>query len=209
MHLSDCKAVFFDFDGVIKESVNVKSVAFYNLFLSFDDVVAARVKKHHEDNGGMSRYEKLPLYLQWAGQPADDLTVEKYASKFSQMVTQSVIDSPWVNGVLDYLQNHYCQKFFLVSATPQNEIVLILQSLKIDDRFEKVVGSPTTKDVAIRDIIDQFKLKSADCIMIGDAVNDYDAAKSNEIRFVLRKTPLNRLLQRKLQCDMILDFSHG
>ena len=209
MFITKYKAIFFDFDGVIKDSVEVKSDAFYDLFLLFSKELADKVKKHHEDNGGMSRYEKLPLYLSWAGQPTDKKTIDEYAVEFSQKVTQRVIDSPWVCGFLDYLQNNHDQYFYLVSATPQKEIEMILKALHIDRQFDVIVGSPIEKDVAVSNIMDQYRLEAADCVMIGDAVSDYKAAKNNNISFVLRRTPLNRQLQIKLQCEMIQDFCHG
>jgi len=208
MFIANFKSLFFDFDGVIKDSVEVKSEAFYDLFLPFGKEVALIVRKHHEDNGGMSRYEKLPLYLEWAGRSMDQKTIEEYASKFSEKVTQRVIDSPWVCGVQDYIQNNHGQQFYLVSATPQKEIEIILKALKINSRFEDVVGSPTAKDVAIKRIMDKYQLEASDCAMVGDAISDYKAAKSNDISFVLRKTYLNRNLHSQLECEMIQDFCH-
>jgi len=209
MFIAQYKAIFFDFDGVIKDSVEVKSDAFYELFLPFSKELADKVKKHHEDNGGMSRYEKLFIYLGWADQSTEKKTIEEYASEFSQKVTQRVIDSPWVCGVLDYLKNNHEQIFYLVSATPQKEIEMILKALHIDKHFDVIVGSPTAKDVAVSYILDQYRLGAADCVMIGDAISDYNAAKKNNISFVLRRTPLNKQLQIQLQCEMIENFCHG
>ena len=209
MFITKYKAIFFDFDGVIKDSVEVKSDAFYDLFLPFSKELAEKVRRHHEDNGGMSRYDKLPLYLGWASQPKDEITIEAYATQFSQKVTQRVIDSPWVCGALDYLKNQRNQQFYLVSATPQKEIEIILKALHIDSQFDVIIGSPTEKSVAVGNIMDQYQLEVADCVMIGDAISDYKAAKNNNISFVLRKTPLNEQLQTQLQCEKIQDFCHG
>ena len=72
-YLKSAKTIFWDFDGVIKDSVVVKSDAFEQLFLPFGDEVAISVREHHEANGGMNRFEKLPIYLKWAG---EEVTVE-------------------------------------------------------------------------------------------------------------------------------------
>ena len=56
------KAIFWDFDGVIAESVNVKTEAFYNLYLPYGIEIAEKVRRHHLDNGGMSRFEKFRYY---------------------------------------------------------------------------------------------------------------------------------------------------
>lgn len=55
------KAIFWDFDGVIAESVNVKTEAFYNLYLPYGIEIAEKVRRHHLDNGGMSRFENSAI----------------------------------------------------------------------------------------------------------------------------------------------------
>ena len=75
--------VFWDFDGVIKESVAVKSDAFVRLFLPFGSEVADRVRQHHEAHGGMSRFDKMPIYLRWAGEPATAEQIQQYCGRFA------------------------------------------------------------------------------------------------------------------------------
>ena len=65
LEIKGFKVVFWDFDGVIKDSVGVKSDAFESIFLPFGRDVAAKVREHHEKNGGVSRHKKIPLYLAW------------------------------------------------------------------------------------------------------------------------------------------------
>ena len=45
--------IFWDFDGVIKDSMTVKSDAFEQLFLPFGENIAKKVRTHHEANGGI------------------------------------------------------------------------------------------------------------------------------------------------------------
>ena len=56
------KGIIFDFDGVIAESVQVKTDAFMELYVLYGQDVVQKVTKHHEANGGMSRYEKIKYY---------------------------------------------------------------------------------------------------------------------------------------------------
>jgi len=199
--------VFWDFDGVIKESVEVKSDAFEQLFTPFGKDVAKKVRNHHEEHGGISRFDKLPIYLEWAEQPLSEQLITKYAENFSQLVKQRVVDSPWVAGVLDYLQNNYKkQQFFLITATPQREIDDILSQLDILKYFKQVVGSPTSKIKAIKILLKRYNIDLQKAIMVGDSISDYDAAKGNHVTFVLRRTNLNEELQQKLNCKMVKNF---
>jgi len=206
-YIKTARFIFFDFDGVIKDSVKIKSYAFEKLFLPFGKDIANKVKIHHEDNVGMSRYDKLPIYLKLANQEPNADLIDEYAEKFSSIVKQEVIDSKWVDGILSYLENNKKkQKFFIVTATPQKEIEDILLQLNIIKYFQEIIGSPSTKINGLKGLIDKYRVTSKHAIMIGDSYNDYDAAIKNQIIFVLRKTKFNKRLQSSLTCVKINDF---
>ena len=199
--------LFWDFDGVIKDSVEVKSNAFEQLFELFGSDVAKKVRSHHEANGGMSRFDKLPIYLEWSGQPPSQALIDEYSERFSRLVKQNVIESEWVPGVIDFIQ-HNSKKltFFLVTATPQTEIEEILDVLQIQQHFRKVIGAPTSKGDAICMLLSEYSITPDQAVMIGDSSSDYEAASANNVPFVLRRTNLNQTLQEKLTCPMINDF---
>jgi phosphoglycolate phosphatase-like HAD superfamily hydrolase len=206
-YLESAKTVFWDFDGVIKDSVEIKSDAFEELFLPYGKDVAKKVREHHERNGGVSRFDKLPIYIEWAGQKPTQKVVNEYAENFSTLVKQKVIDSEWIPGVLNYLNSNYNrQNFFLITATPQQEIEDILRILKINHFFKKIVGSPTKKHKAIEFIMKKYSFLFKDSLVVGDSGSDYNAANVNNIQFVLRQTALNKNLQSKLDCLMINNF---
>lgn len=199
--------IFIDFDGVIKESVKVKSNIFKIIFLPFGKKITHFIKNHHEQNGGMSRYDKIPIYLSIAGEYPSKKKIKKYADMFSNLAIRKVINSKWVPGVKFFLKEQYNKSnLFLVSATPQSEIEEILYCLKINHFFQEIIGSPTKKKDAIAKIIHDKKLTKKTSLMIGDSFTDYEAAKANNIKFILRKTKFNIELQQKLYCHMIEDF---
>ena len=137
--LKTAELIFFDFDGVIKESLTIKSNAFEELFLPFGEDIAARVKIHHNENSGVSRLKKIPLYLSWVEPNPTDCLINKFCAQFSQIVMRAVIDSPWVPGAQKFLLDYYKVKYFvLVTATPQHEIESILSLLNIDKCFRHI-----------------------------------------------------------------------
>jgi phosphoglycolate phosphatase-like HAD superfamily hydrolase len=201
--------VFWDFDGVVKESVSVKTAAYERLFEPFGVNIAARVREHHECNGGMSRFEKIPLYLEWAGQAATRAEVGRICELFSAAVRQAVIDSAWVPGAREYLRdNHERQHFALISATPQKEIEDILRALDIACWFREVHGAPTPKAVAIAAVLARWACRPEDALLIGDSESDSKAAAMTGVHFLLRRTALNVALQRAYagpQCENFID----
>jgi phosphoglycolate phosphatase-like HAD superfamily hydrolase len=202
--------VFWDFDGVIKESVEVKTQAYSRLFEGFGSACSARVREHHERHGGMSRFEKIPLYLEWAGVAPTQAETERYCGLFAKLVHRAVIDAAWVAGAREYLEaNHQRQKCVLVTATPQQEIEDILQELAIAAWFREVYGAPLEKGRAIAAALARFNCLAGDALLIGDSLADYEAAMDAGITFLLRRTELNRSLLRNYSGPQCEDFRDG
>ena len=196
--LKESQIVFWDFDGVIKDSVMVKSAGYEKLFLPFGEDVVKRVNKHHNVHGGISRYEKIPLYLSWAGEPANPIQVQDFCDRFSELVQQAVVDSPWVPGVCEYLSSHYAdQCFVLITGTPQKEIEEILHALNITRYFRNVYGAPKAKTIMVKDVLKRLSCPFEQALVIGDSGTDLEAAKNNNVAFLLRRTSLNKELQKQ------------
>jgi phosphoglycolate phosphatase-like HAD superfamily hydrolase len=207
--LRNHSVVFWDFDGVIKESVDVKTRAYVRLFEPFGADVAARVRAHHEINGGMSRFEKIPLYVDWSGQSVTTEEVGRYCGLFAAMVRQAVIDSPWVPGAREYLlANVARQRFVLVSATPQDEMEHILDAIDLSACFCEVHGAPTAKASAITSVLARWECEPGSALVIGDSQSDYAAAQSAGVAFLLRRTPLNLALQSTYTGPQCENFFH-
>lgn len=206
--MKEFSTIFWDFDGVIKDSVGVKTQAYMQLVQPFGDGVVKRVKEHHEVHGGMSRFDKFPLYLQWAGEEPNQSRVSEFCDRFGQLVLQGVIDAPWVAGVEDYLRsNRYQQTFVLVSATPQDELEQILHMLDLMTCFAAVFGAPTYKKDAIRMTLAARGLDPHDCLMIGDARADIEAAEANQVPFLLRRHETNAKVFADYTGPSVKDFT--
>jgi len=199
--------IFWDFDGVIKESVSIKGEAFQSLFASSDKSLKEKILIHHHNNGGTSRYEKIKTYLRWAGLPYEDNVVNDFAKKFSVIVKDKVIQSRWVPCVKDYISNNSNRQIFaLVTATPDSEIKEILKLLNFRGNFDFVFGAPITKEAAIKEALLRTKINKDKAIFVGDAYSDYIAAKKNNIDFVLRTHEHNKDLAIKLDSCSISNF---
>lgn len=208
--MKDRSVVFWDFDGVIKESVAVKTNAYVELFRHFGPSLAERVRSHHEQNGGMSRFDKIPLYLAWAGCSPSAENEARYCESFGRAVIQAVIDSPWVGGVREYLeQNNQRQRFVIITATPQEEMRQILAELDILHWFREVHGAPTPKVDAVASVLARWHCPPTDALLVGDSKSDYAAANTCGIEFLLRRTSLNRDLQREFTGTQCEDFCNG
>ena len=206
--LNDYSVIFWDFDGVVKESVEIKSLAYQGLFQQFGQQVVSKIREHHENNGGVSRFEKIPLYLHWAGEIARPTQVKSFCKLFSETVMHAVISAPWVPGVREYLMQNYAKQYFvLVTATPQDEIEQILAALNLEVFFREAHGSPTKKTDVIKAVLSRQKYKPEQALMIGDAETDWQAAQANSVPFLLRRTPLNLRMQARYAGPMFYDLN--
>lgn len=188
--------VFWDFDGVIKDTLDIKADAFEELFLSYGPEVAGKVRQHHCSNGGVSRFKKIPIYLQFAGIEVTEANANEFANRFSEIIFDRVIRSKWVPGVKPFLlARHFDQNFVLVTATPHDEITRVLQESGIFECFHSVFGAPQAKSDAIARILQELGSDPSDALMIGDTETDLKAANSNGIQFLLRLTHLNKDLE--------------
>ena len=204
--MTKIKSIIFDYDGVIAESVNVKTEAFAELYKPFGNDIVQKVIKHHEANGGVSRFEKFKIYHKsFLKEDIDELKIDKLANKFSNLVLQKVIDSPYVKGVYDFISLNYQKYDFHISTgTPIDEIKIILKKKLLRKFFKEVFGSPEKKDLHIKKILNIYGYNRSEVVFIGDALSDRDAAKNNDISFIGRYTTIEQIKEEKL---LISDFT--
>lgn len=183
------KYIFFDFDGVLAESVNIKTEAFRQMYLSHGADFAQRVVNYHLDNGGVSRYEKVKIFNQeWLGEALTPKRIEELAQIFSDLVMEGVVNSPEVTGASDFLNSSQDYIKYIITGTPTVEIKPILERRNMSHFFVEAFGAPEKKDFWVKQILTTQSINPAECVFIGDALTDYDAAINNGITFVLRET---------------------
>lgn len=186
------KAYIFDFDGVIKESVKVKSDAFVVLYEKQGKDFQKKVEEHHLANGGISRYVKFKVWNEWLGRSTSEETIEELAKNFAQLVVDNVVASPFVCGAIEALDSASRNALsFIATGTPDDEINLILSRLELEGYFREVHGSSRKKTTIVNDILERFFLTPSEVLFIGDAQTDYQAALDNGLDFYLRKTDYN------------------
>jgi beta-phosphoglucomutase-like phosphatase (HAD superfamily) len=178
---------FFDFDGVIVDSLDIKRQAFGELFQSYGKEVVKKVMDFHVNNGGVSRYDKFKYYYaNFLNKDIDQETISDLDRRFSMIVENKVINAAYVGGVMEFIGNiHKKNKtIFIVSATPQEEIRRIVKLKNIDRFFKEVLGSPQSKTRNIEAILRKYAIDVRKAIYFGDAKSDLAAACDNAIDFV-------------------------
>ncbi len=188
------KNILFDFDGVLCESVDIKTEALYEMYLPYGKEIAEKVKEYHLANGGMPRFDKFEYYEKnILGKVLSDEKMKSLSAEFSALVKEKVIMAPFVKGALQFLQEYSKNyKCFIVSATPMDEMKEIAKEKNIDQYFQEIFGSPKNKIEWGKYILDTYNIKADETLFIGDAMSDFNASKANRMHFLLREMKDNK-----------------
>jgi phosphoglycolate phosphatase-like HAD superfamily hydrolase len=203
------KAILFDFDGVILDSLDVKTQAFYDMYLPYGKEVAEKAAGHHLAHGGISRFEKFKIYHKdFLGIEINNDQLNELTEEFSTRVFEKVIASAEVKGIRDFLEeNHAIYKMWVITGTPTTEIVEICKATHFTQYFQALYGSPEKKDFWTKKILQEEKLEPGEVVFIGDATTDYDAAMAHNVHFILREHIDNLEFFKDKQVLRIKDFT--
>jgi len=186
MNLSEIEAIFWDFDGVIADSVDVKTRAFEEMFTPYGETILRQVITHHEQHGGISRVEKIDhIHRHFIGQPLSADELEEKCRVYSGIVKQKVVDASLIPGAEDSLLRLHRQiPMFVISGTPQDELREICDLRNLNRYFRRVLGSPIHKVPHVESLLQEFQLDRTRCVFVGDALTDLQTAEKTGTLFI-------------------------
>lgn len=202
------KAILFDFDGVILDSLDVKTQAFYDMYLPYGEEIARKAADYHLAHGGVSRFEKFRYYhREFLGREIDEAEVDRLADQFSELVFQRVVNAKEVAGIRQFLDDHHADyRCWIITGTPTAEILQIARATGFDRYFVDIYGSPEKKDYWTGKILQEEGLHPDEVVFVGDATTDYDAAMKHRLRFILREHGDNLRFFEGMELIRIRDF---
>ncbi len=210
MDLKNCDAYFFDFDGVLVDSVEVKTRAFAKLFEHFGPSIEDAVVDHHRKNGGMTRTDKFKCYYrEFLDLPLDETELSQLCARFAAIVVDEVVAAPEIPSSSLFVRR-CCQDApcFIVSATPETEIRDIVSRRSWSKYFRDVLGAPVSKKDHLAKLLRDHGFAPTRCCFFGDAESDYQAAKACGVPFIgVLPGPCAPLLKAAPEIAWIRDFS--
>lgn len=183
-------AVVFDFDGVLVESVDVKTQAFAQLYREYGSEIEAKVVDYHLKNGGVSRFLKFRHFHEvFLGKPLSTTEEKELGDRFSRLVVDTIVASPWVMGAKEFLEDHHSRlKLFVASGTPDGELAEIVERRGMRQYFVSTHGTPRKKGEIIADLINRNGFSPKRVLMVGDALADLEGALQAGTVFLGRET---------------------
>lgn len=195
----------FDLDGVILESIDCKTRAFKDLYKNYGKEIQEKVERHHLQNGGISRFEKIKFYhKKYLNIELTDSEFRKLLDEFSRLSFNQILKSKYVKNVTSFIkQLKKKYSLYISTGTPTDEANLILKHKKIDLYFESIFGSPSTKKEHIEKILSKNNYENK--FFFGDALSDYEAAMHYNMKFILRLHEKNLFMSRKKNIFKIIN----
>lgn len=184
--LKSYKVILWDFDGVIMDSMSVRDKGFEIVLSEYPNNEIEELMKYHRRNGGLSRYHKFRYFFERIrNESVSEIEISNLANKFSAVMLRNLINPDLlIPDSIGFIRDNY-QKFnmHIVSGSDQAELRIICQKLKITKFFNSVNGSPTAKTDLVQKILNDNRYATADVCLIGDSINDFEAAEDNKIHF--------------------------
>jgi len=182
------KQILFDFDGVIIDSMDVRDEGFRMIAKKVaDNEIVEEFIKYHRYNAGLSRFVKIRyLYEEMLNKSITDEQVNKLATEFSILMKQKLTDKKvLINETVDFIKSiHKDVTLHIVSGSEEKELNYLCSNLHLSDYFKTIEGSPTPKNTLVKDIMQKYNYEKIETILIGDSINDYEAADMNGIGFI-------------------------
>jgi|TARA_B110000240_G_C13501690_1_gene454129 phosphoglycolate phosphatase-like HAD superfamily hydrolase len=202
------KNIFFDFDGVIAESVSAKTDAFREMYAPYGEVIANEVVEYHINHGGVSRFEKFKYWeKKFFNKDISEDRVDELAKQFSNLVLNKVIVSDEVPGVNAFIKKYSKElNFWIITGTPTSEIEIIVDKRGLINYFLGIHGSPKNKRYWTEYLLKKHHLKREETLFIGDATTDLDAATFSNLHFALRENEENKEIFKNYEGNRFKDF---
>jgi len=180
------KAIIFDFDGVLVDSVDIKTQAFAELYKDYGQEIVKSVIEYHLRNGGVSRYEKFKYYHEvLLGKKLTDDETKELGKQFSVLVEDMVVESPWIKSAKVFLDRYHKKvDLYVVSGTPDEELNRIIRDRKMSHFFKMVYGSDKKKGEIANTIVKDNQYLREEVLMVGDSMSDYEGACDAGLKFI-------------------------
>ena len=126
--MNKIKVIFWDFDGVILNSNEVRDSGFEIVLKDFPKNQVELLLNYHRQNGGLSRYVKFRYFFEVIrGEKVSNKQIQDYASKFSEIMLNILTNKDLlINDSLSFIKkNKEKYRMHIVSGSDGKELKLL------------------------------------------------------------------------------------
>jgi len=186
------RVIVLDFDGVVVESNDIKHRAMAEIFRPYTEKYE-EIMAYHRGHNAVNRFVKFRhIQENILAQPYDEKLTGRWAAEFAALTRRQIISCPFVTGAEEFLK-YYSRAYplYLASATPHEELGIILAARGLTGYFKEFFGAPKPKTATFAEIAAREKIEPAELLFIGDSAEDQRSAAAFGCRFVARQSDHN------------------
>lgn len=166
-------------------SNEIRTEGFRSVLKKYPHEMVEELINFHDKNGGLSRYVKFRYFFSdIIKQPFKENDIVRLASQFSLVVKEKLMDEKLlIEESIKFIHLNQGLRHYIASGSDEQELKEICTSVRISNFFIDIKGSPTDKSTNVADILKSEGLDKMDFCLIGDSINDLEAAENNGIDF--------------------------
>jgi len=167
MDLTQYKTLVFDCDGVILDSNQLKTQAYFDTAIAFgaNEQQAKALMDYHIRLGGISRYPKYQYFLtDILGRPSTETDIQFLLDRFASEIHHGLLRCKVADGL--------------------HELRQLFKTRQLDSLFDAgIFGSPDNKDQVLAREISNGNIQKPG-LFLGDSKYDHEAALAAGLDFV-------------------------
>ncbi|WP_188455730.1 HAD family hydrolase [Virgibacillus oceani] len=177
------KAIIFDFDGTLADTLPVCYYAFQSVFKEFDnvDVTADEVK-------AMFGPSETGIIRENLTDPNHDKAIELYYERYNERHSELVFNNKEINDLLLFLKEEG-YKLGIVTGKAKRSLLISLEYLDMSDLFDVIitgddVNNPKPHPEGVNKALEILDVKNTETVFLGDSNADILAGKQANVHTV-------------------------
>ncbi|MBP2243281.1 phosphoglycolate phosphatase/pyrophosphatase PpaX [Cytobacillus eiseniae] len=199
------KAIIFDFDGTLADTLPVCFYAFQAVFKEFDhiEVTADEIK-------AMFGPFETGIIRENLNNSNHDEAIELYYEKYREQHEELVLESEEINKLLQLLKREGYQ-LGIVTGKATRSLLISLECLKMNDLFDVIITGddvikPKPHPEGVRKALDLLHIKNNEAIFLGDSDADILAGKQANVHTIgVQWLPNYQTLEFSVQPDQMFN----
>ncbi|MFN7253541.1 MAG: HAD family hydrolase [Anaerobacillus sp.] len=198
------KAVIFDFDGTLADTLPVCFYAFQAVFKDFDNKVVTP-----DELKAMFGPSETGIIRENLMDSNHDKAIELYYEKYREKHLELVLENEEINDLLMFLKREG-YKLGIVTGKASRSLLISLECLNMNDLFDVIitgddVSIPKPHPEGLNKALAQLNIKNSDAIFLGDSDADILAGKQANVHTIgVQWFPNYQTLKFGVQPDQLL-----
>lgn len=177
------KAIIFDFDGTLADTLPVCFYAFQSVFKEFDNIEVTP-----DEIKAMFGPSETGIIKENLKDSNHDKAIELYYEKYSEKHRELVVENQEINDLLLLLKREG-YKLGIVTGKASRSLLISLDCLNMNDIFDVIITGddvtiPKPHPEGVNKALAQLNIKNTEAIFIGDSDADILAGKEANVHTI-------------------------